>query len=80
MNIRVKIDSIKEAERFSSICQQFPAEFFLRGDHFCTDPKSALGILAIMYSAGERMYIDTGSMEDGMISNFINKIAPYIAG
>ncbi len=79
MKIRIQIDSMKEAEKFSAICKKFTEELTLRADHFCTDPKSVLGVLAMMYSARDGMYVDTAEMEDKRIAEFSKSIEEYLA-
>ena len=48
MLINVKINSMKDAEHFSNIVRRYPAEITLKADQFCVDPKSAMGVLAIL--------------------------------
>ena len=62
MLIPIRVDSMKAAEDLSSICKQFPEEIFLRSRVYCIDPKSTLGILAMMYSARDEMTLDTANM------------------
>ena len=78
MNIPIHIDSMKSAEQFSTICKAFPNEFFLRADQFCVDPKSTLGILAMMYSAKNQLVLDTGDLDDAGIPAFLQAIDSYI--
>lgn len=78
MNIRINIAGMKEAEQLSAICKEYSAEIFLRAEKFCIDPKSTLGILAMMYSARDSMYIDTGDLDDGEIPGFIKALDSYI--
>jgi len=79
MMIHIRIDSMKAAEELSNICRQFPQELFLRADAYCIDPKSTLGILAIMYSARDKIYLDTGDMEAEGLSRFSEAIAAFRA-
>ena len=78
MNIRIQINGMKEAERLSAVCQKFPYEFYLRGDKFCVDPKSTLGVLAMMYSARENMYIDTADMHDRVLEDFVKAMREFM--
>ena len=48
MIIHIHVNSMKDAEHLSSICKDYPNELFLRSEKFCIDPKSTLGILAMM--------------------------------
>ena len=47
MKLEVAVNGIKEAEKFSAICQEYPYEMLMRSGDFCMDPKSMLGVLAI---------------------------------
>ena len=44
MNVEINILGLKNAEKFSSICQNYPVELYLRSGQFCVDPKSMLEI------------------------------------
>jgi hypothetical protein len=79
MNIPIRIEGMKEAERFSAVCQKFPYEFYLRGEKFCVDPKSTLGVLAMMYSARENMYVDTADMHDRVLEDFVKAMREFMA-
>lgn len=78
MTIHVHVDSMKAAEHLSSICKDYSNELFLRSEKFCIDPKSTLGILAMMYSARDTMYLDTGDLGDREIPQFLQDIDAYI--
>ena len=78
MLIKIHVDSMKDAERLSAICREHSEEILLRADHFCVDPKSTLGVLAIMYSARDSMQLDTGDMGDIAIKKFIKELADYL--
>ncbi len=78
MTIHVTVGSMKEAERLSDILKDYPNEMALRADRFCVDPKSTLGILAMMYSARDKMYLDTGDIEDSEMATFLKKIDSFI--
>ena len=78
MNIHVHVDSMKAAEHLSSICKDYPYELYLRAEKFCIDPKSTLGILAMMYSARDRMFLDTGDLDDDDLPRFLEAIDAYI--
>ena len=62
MIVHIQVESMKAAEQLSGICKNYSEELFLRSDKFCIDPKSTLGILAMMYSARDSMYLDTGEV------------------
>lgn len=79
MLINVNVRTMKDAERLSQICKDYEAELLLRGkDRFCADPKSTLGIFAIMYSARDDMKLDTADMSDSELPGFIHRIEDYI--
>ena len=78
MNIHVHVDSMKAAEQLSAICKDYSAELYLRSDKFCIDPKSTLGILAMMYSARDTMYLDTGDLSDWDMPMFLEAIESFI--
>ena len=78
MNIHIHVDSMKAAEQLSFICKEYPNEIFLRSDKFCIDPKSTLGILAMMYSARDHMILDTGDMNEAVMTKFLRAIDAYI--
>ncbi len=78
MSIHIHVDSMKAAEKLSSICKEFGNDIFLRSEKFHVDPKSTLGILAMMYSARDHMFLDTGSMEEKDIPRFLDAIGEYI--
>ncbi len=78
MIIHVHIDNMKDAERLSMICRAFDQEIYLRSEKLCTDPKSTLGILAMMYSAKENIYMDTGDMGEEDLKRLMREIGDYI--
>ncbi len=78
MKIKFQVKTMKDAERFSNICKKFPVEFWIRSKQFCTDPKSTLGVLALMYSDNDNMYIDTGDMDDKTIGEFSEKADEFL--
>lgn len=80
MNIHVHVDSMKAAETLSNICKEYPYEIYLRSDKFCVDPKSTLGILAMMYSARDNMYLDTGDLDEHLFPKFLEAIDAYVVG
>ena len=78
MIIHIHVNSMKDAEHLSSICKDYPNELFLRSEKFCIDPKSTLGILAMMYSARDTMYLDTGDMGDTVLPKFVEALHDFI--
>ncbi len=78
MNIHIHVDTMKAAENLSTICKSFPSEMTLRSERYCIDPESTLGILAMMYSARDRMYLDTGSLPEEDLPAFLEAIDAYI--
>lgn len=78
MNIHIHVDTMKDAERLSHICKEYENEVYLKSDKFCVDPKSTLGILAMMYSARDNMYLDTGDMGDTVLPKFVEALHDFI--
>lgn len=78
MTIKVRIENMKDAERFSNIVRRYPNEITLNAGRFCVDPKSVLGVLAILYSARDNMEVDTGDMEDDQIPALTNELSAFI--
>lgn len=69
---------MKAAEQLSAICKDFTEEILLRSEKFCVDPKSTLGVLAMMYSARDTMFLDTNEMEDERIPKFVKAISAFL--
>ena len=61
-----------------SLIHIYSNELYLRSEKFCIDPKSTLGILAMMYSARDTMYLDTGDLDDKDLPKFLKAIDSYI--
>ncbi|MBR6810338.1 MAG: hypothetical protein IKM64_08660 [Clostridia bacterium] len=78
MKMHIHVDSMKAAEQLSAICKDFSEEILLRSEKFCVDPKSTLGVLAMMYSARDTMFLDTNEMEDGRIPKFVKAISAFL--
>ena len=78
MIIHIHVDSMNAAERLSNICKEYDNEFFLRSEKFCIDPKSTLGIMAMMYSVRNRMFLDTGAMGEAELTQFLREIDSYL--
>ncbi len=78
MNIEINILGLKNAEKFSDICQNYPTTLYLRSGQFCVDPKSMLGVLAIFYSASDPVLVDTNDMDDETLQKFTKDIDRYI--
>ena len=62
MKIRIRADSMQDAEVLSAICAKFPGEILLRAGKYCVDAKSSLGFLALMYSAKDLLYLDASAL------------------
>ena len=75
MNIEINTLGLKNAEKFSAICQDYPFQIYLRSGQFCVDPKSMLGVLAIFYSASDpvRRPPRSSSRTSGSISKSKNR-------
>ena len=78
MTLHVRIDTMKDAERLSHILRTYRDEIYLRSDKLCVDPKSVLGILALMYSARGAMVLDTGDMPDETVAHLILDLNEYL--
>ncbi len=78
MNVHIRVNSMKAAEHLSAICKEYPYELLLKSDRFCIDPKSTLGILALMYSAKDSMYLDLNDLDENLYPKFMNAIASYM--
>lgn len=78
MNIEINTLGLKNAEKFSSICQDYPFQIYLRSGQFCVDPKSMLGVLAIFYSASDPVVLDTNDMDEETTQKFVKDIGQYI--
>ena len=78
MNVHIHVDSMKEAEHLSAICKEYPYELYLRSEKFCIDPKSTLGIMAMMYSVRNRMFLDTGALSEENLEKFLHEIDGYL--
>ena len=78
MIVHIHVDSMKAAEQLAGICKGYACEMCLRSEKYCVDPKSTLGILAMMYSSRDQMLLDTGSMPDKDVPAFLNTIASYV--
>ncbi|MBR3905486.1 MAG: hypothetical protein IKJ51_07275 [Clostridia bacterium] len=78
MKMHIHVDSMKAAEQLSAICKDFSEEILLRSEKFCVDPKSTLGVLAMMYSARDTMFLDTNEMEDERIPKFVKAISAFL--
>ncbi len=78
MKMHIHVDSMKAAEQLSAICKDFTEEVLLRSEKFCVDPKSTLGVLAMMYSARDTMFLDTNDMDDATLPKFIKAVETYL--
>ena len=78
MIVHIHVDSMKAAERLSNICKEYDNDFFLRSEKFCIDPKSTLGIMAMMYSVRNRMFLDTGALNEADLAKFLQEIDGYL--
>ena len=76
--IHIHVDSMKAAEQLSAICKDYGQDVYLCSEKYRIDPKSTLGILAMMYSSRDRMFLDAGSMEEDELSRFLEAIDAYL--
>ena len=78
MNIKIHVENMRDAERLSYLCNHFPFELYLRAGKFCADPKSTLGVLAMMYADKTNLTLDTGDMPDEELRKFSRSIVEFI--
>lgn len=79
MNINIQVNDMKEAERLSIACRKFPYELTLRaGNRLAADPKSLLGVLAMMYEDRRALTLNTGDLPDEYLSDFTQAISPFL--
>lgn len=78
MILSVHIDNMKEAEQFSAVLRNYAGDITLKADQYCVDPRSILGVLAIMYSAHNNMVLDTGDTPEGDLIRLQADVAPYL--
>ena len=78
MNFGIQVQTMRDAERLSRICNQYPYEFYLRAHKQCADPKSTLGVLAMMYADRNHLIVDTGDMPDEVIMDFTEDLVDFI--
>ncbi len=78
MNIHIRVDSMHAAETLSAICKEYSGEMTLRSNRYCIDPESTLGVVAMMYSAREQMYLDTGTLSDADLPAFLEAVDSFI--
>ncbi len=76
----IRVGSMKAAEELSAVCKQFPREMYLRSGAYCIDPKSTLGILAMMYSAKDGMTLDTADMPDADAERLRAALKDFVIG
>ena len=77
MNAPIRIESMKDAERLSAICKEYSCALLLKSGRYCIDPKSTLGILAMMYAGRDGMYLDTNDLDESLYPEFMSAIASY---
>ena len=77
MNVPIRVESMQEAERLSAICKEYPCALLLKSGRYCIDPKSTLGVLAIMYAARGHLYLDTNDLDESLYPQFMTAIANY---
>ena len=78
MIVSIHVDSMRAAEQLSLICKGVANELFLRSAQYCIDPKSTLGVLAMMYSARDDMKLDTGELREPDLSRFLRDLSPFL--
>ncbi|MBQ8081143.1 MAG: hypothetical protein IJ240_04505 [Clostridia bacterium] len=79
MKIQIIVKNMKEAERLSNICKDYPYDMALYGkDEFAIDPKSELGILALMVPNQKIMTLDTLEMKDTVLPGFLERLDRFL--
>ena len=78
MKIRIKADSMQDAEALSAACAKFRGEILLKAGKYCVDAKSSLGFLALMYSAKDLMYLDPAGLSEGVCEKLVKAIGEYV--
>lgn len=78
MKIRIQVENMRQAEKLSAICNNFPYEISLHAKQFSADPKSVLGVLAMMYSDRSDLLLDTGDMPDGEIDKLSRELTEFV--
>ena len=78
MKIEINIQGLQNSEKFSAICQNYPGQLYLRSGQFCVDPKSMLGVLAIIYSAYDPVFVDTNDMDEETVQKFLKDINQFL--
>ena len=78
MKIEINIQGLQNSEKFSSICQNYHFQLYLRSGQFCVDPKSMLGVLAIFYSASDPVFVDTNDMDEETVQKFLKDINQFL--
>ncbi len=79
MKIRIKADSMQDAEALSAACARFGGEILLRAGKYCVDAKATLGFLALMYSAKDEMYLDPVGLDEGECEKLLKAVGEYAA-
>ena len=69
---------MKAAENLSAICKGYACSLYLKSEQFCVDPKSTLGVLALMYACKDKMDLDFSDMDASLRAKFLSDIQPYI--
>ena len=80
MDIRIRADSMQDAEALSAACAKCRGEVLLRAGKYCVDAKSSLGFLALMYSAGDRLALDLSALDGNEREALKKAVAGYALG
>ena len=78
MKIRVRADTMQDAEALSAICGKFKGEILLKAGKYCVDAKSSLGFLALMYSAKDQLCLDASALSETDRDRLMKAIRKYI--
>ena len=79
MVIPIRAHSMRQAEEISEICRKAKGDLTLRAGRYCVDPRVTMGILAMMYTAPDRMAVDTEDMEETEAARLREALEAYRA-
>ncbi len=80
IKIRIRADSMQDAEALSAACAKFKGEILLRAGKYCVDAKSSLGFLALMYSSADQLYLDASALGEADREKLSDAVKEYAVG
>ena len=78
MQLQLKHLNAGEASTLSFLLKNYSCEALLRAGHYCIDGKSVLGILSIMESEPESVYLEINELPDEYQAELGNKLVPFL--